>query len=399
MPVRIRHASALTATLPLFALCGGGALAQTQVVKPPIAQYWMDIATVSMAGMDDMPAMGGGSSFGATKGMSPGRWLDIAVATQRKPEGAQAIQAIPPAQSMGGSLTLLPVEASVSQPATGAKETYDVPEAPKGRILLYWGCGDTIRAGQPRVLDYSTAGAEQYAKFMTGRGARQRGASATPGNAIWPNTTHRQSVPKNASLVGKHAVVGEGLPGSLRFEISAAQDIMPPLALAASGGGSNATTVRWNAIGNARAYFLNAMGGSGQDMVVWSSSEVPEPGWGLMDYVGNTHLDRWLAETVLLETSQTQCAIPAGIFAKADGAMVQGIAYGQDLHLVHPSRPTDRRVAWEPEWTAQIRVKSQSMLPLDQGGEATKMEPQKPMMPAIPGLPNIGGALKGLFGR
>ncbi|MEN9467836.1 MAG: hypothetical protein RL081_1837, partial [Pseudomonadota bacterium] len=81
------------------------------------------------------------------------------------------------------------------------------------------------------------------------------------------------------------------------------------------------------------------------------------------------------------------------------GAMVQGIAYGQDLHLVHPSRPTDRRVAWEPEWTAQIRVKSQSMLPLDQGGEATKMEPQKPMMPAIPGLPNIGGALKGLFGR
>ena len=135
------------------------------------------------------------------------------------------------------------------------------------------------------------------------------------------------------------------------------------------------------------------------EMVIWSSSEVPEPGWGLMDYVGNTHLDRWLAEKVLLGASQTQCAIPAGIFAKADGAMVQGIAYGQDLHLVHPSRPTDRRVAWEPEWTAQIRVKSQSMLPLDQGGEATKMEPQKPMMPAIPGLPNIGGALKGLFGR
>jgi len=300
---------------------------------------------------------------------------------------------------MGESLPLIPPRAQPTQTEPGEVPQEYQQHQPKGRILLYWGCGDTIRAGQPRVLDYSTAGAEQYAKFMTGRGARQRGASATPGNATWPNTTHRQSVPKNASLVGKHAVVGEGLPGSLRFEISAAQDIMPPLALAASGGGSNATTVRWNAIGNARAYFLNAMGGSGQDMVVWSSSEVPEPGWGLMDYVGNTHLDRWLAEKVLLGASQTQCAIPAGIFARADGAMVQGIAYGQDLHLVHPSRPTDRRVAWEPEWTAQIRVKSQSMLPLDQGGEATKMEPQKPMMPAIPGLPNIGGALKGLFGR
>jgi len=92
--------------------------------------------------------------------------------------------------------------------------------------------------------------------------------------------------------------------------------------------------------------------------------------------------------------------LPANSCNGGDGLqVVQGIAYGQDLHLVHPSRPTDRRVAWEPEWSAQIRVKSQSMLPLDQGGEATKMEPQKPMMPAIPGLPNIGGALKGLFGR
>ena len=58
-------------------LCGG-ALAQNQVVKPPVAQYWMDVATISMAGMDEMPSLGGlggliggmtgigGVSFGAT---------------------------------------------------------------------------------------------------------------------------------------------------------------------------------------------------------------------------------------------------------------------------------------------------------------------------------------------
>lgn len=413
MPAHTRNTPRRPALMALaLALTAHATHAQTQVVKPPVAQYWMDISTVSMAGIDDMPGMGlvtgmlggkgttgDGSGFGATKGLSPGRWLDLAVVTQRKPAGTQATQTIPPGQSMGPSLTLLPVEASPSKPATDTKEASGAPEQPKGRILFYWGCSDTVRAGQPRVLDFSTAGPQEYGKFMTGRGARQPGASATPGHSIWPNPQHRQSVPKGASLVGQHAIAGDGLPGSLKFAVPEAQDIMPPLALAASGGGSSATNIKWPAIKTAKAYFLNAMGGSEQEMVIWSSSEVPEPGWGLMDYLGSADLDKWLAEKVLLPATQTQCAIPTDIFAKSDGAMVQGIAYGQELHLAYPPRPTDRKVAWEPEWAAHIRVKSLALLPLERGGSATKMEPQKPLMPAIPGLPNIGGALKGLFGR
>jgi len=409
MPVPTCRAPVLPAlTVLALALWTQVAPAQTQSVKPPLAQYWMDMATVSMAGMDDVYGIGmaggkgttgDGSNFGATQGMSPGRWLDLAVTTQRKPEGTQAFQTIPPGQTMGASLTLLPVEPAPSRPGAGAKENYTVPEQPKGRILLYWGCGDTVRSGQPRVLDFSVAGAEEYGKFMNGRGVRQRGASATPGNAIWPNPQHRQSVPKGASLVGQHTISGQGLPASMTFTVPPAQDIMPPLALAASGGGSNATTIKWPGISTAKAYFLNAVGGNEADMVIWSSSELPEPGWGLMDYLGNTNLEQWLADKVLLSAAQTQCAIPSGIFGKSDSAMVQGIAYGQDLHLAYPTRPTDRRVPWEPEWTAQIRVKSVALLPLERNGGATKMEPQKPLMPAIPGLPNLGGALKGLFGR
>jgi hypothetical protein len=206
---------------------------------------------------------------------------------------------------------------------------------------------------------------------------------------VWPNAEHHQSVPDNASLVGKHAVVGDGLPSILRFELSAAQDLMPPLTLSSSAKG-NATTISWPAIATAQAYFLNAFGVNDQDMVVWSSSEVADPGWGLMGYLGNTQRDQWLAEKVLLPTTQTQCALPAGIFAKTDGALVQGIAYGQELNKT-----------WGADWTTQIRVKSVGLLPLEQS--ATKMPAQKPLMPAIPGvpnlMPNLGGALKGLFGR
>ncbi len=412
-------------------LMGTNALAQNQVVKPPIAQYWMDVATVSMAGMDEMPEMGalggllggmagmGGVSFGATRGMMPGRWLDLAVTTQRKPEGTEATQTIPPGQAMGNSLLLLPVQAQPRTPSGPGHQSVDeVPQQPKGRILFYWGCSETVRPGQPRVLDFSKTGLEDYGKFMMGRATRDTGAKALPGHAIWPNEKQRQKVPQNASLMGAHAVSGDGLPASLQFTLGESQDFMPKLAITSQGGGAGATQTNWQILPTARAYFLNAMSGSDSggetEMVIWSSSEVPEPGWGLMDYASNANVEKWLKEKVLLPADQSQCALPAGIFAKAQGAMLRGIAYGQELNLAHPPRPVDKRIAWEPEWAAKVRVKSLTMVMLgDEGHAAGQRRPQRPgtsipdnppaspetpRLPSIPGLPDVGKALKGLFG-
>lgn len=449
---RLNKPTALTAALAL--LCTGGAWAQPQVVKPPIAQYWMDVATVSMAGMEDMPDMGAlgglgglfggqagarasGPGFGQTRGMMPGRWLDLAVYTQRKPVGTQATQAIPPGQAMGASLVLLPPVKETAKPTPQLPTTPDtvekdeVPEQPKGRVLLYWGCSDTVRPGQPKVLDFATANFQDYGKFMAGRSDRERGATAAPGHAIWPNPQHSQKVPKEASLAGTHTVSGEGIPQSLQFAIGQAQDFMPKLAVTAQGGGAGATQLQWPALAHARAYFFNAMGSSGDDMVIWSSSDLPEPGWGLINYASNANVDKWLAEKVLLPTAQTQCAIPAGVFAQADGAMVQGIAYGNELNLAHPPRPADPKVAWAPEWAARVRVKSTAMLSLEGDSRATRRRPGRaateqepapvladeapaaePVQPAhaprsaptapagLPGLPpELGNVLKGLFGR
>lgn len=194
---------------------------------------------------------------------------------------------------------------------------------------------------------------------------------------------------------------------------------MPKLALVSQGGGVNAANVSWDSLPTARAYFLNAMSGSDSagetEMVIWSASEVPEPGWGLMDYASNANVDKWLKEKVLLPTSQTQCAIPAGIFAKSSGTMVRGIAYGQELNLAHPPRPTDKRIAWEPEWAARVRVKSVSMAMLGEDAGARGRRPGRPApdnsqqgnqppgdepeKATAPGLPSLGNALKGLFGR
>ena len=322
---------------------------------------------------------------------------------------------------MGASLTLLPVQA---QPQTQNRQPHesadDIPQQPKGRILFYWGCSETVRTGQPRVMDFAKSGVEDYGKFMMGRAVRDTGAKATPGHAIWPNEKQRQSVPAEASLVGQHALSGEGLPASLKFAISQQQDFMRKMDLTGRGGGASATGVSWQSVPTARAYFLSAMSGSDNEMVIWSSSDLPEPGWGLMDYASNANVDKWLKEKVLLPATQTQCAIPAGIFAKSEGAMLRGIAYGQELNLAHPPRPTDKRIAWEPEWAARVRVKSVAMLPLGEDDAAASRSPradksatepdrrgaqqsgadqEKANLPGIPGLPDLGRAFKGLFGN
>ncbi len=399
-PARLALAVTLALAAPL-------ALAQSKATpsKPPIANYWMDVATigVSIPGAEeaaDMPLICGmmGNFFGGSKlGVVPGKWLDLALYTRQKPAGTNGTHAIPPGQNMGASLPLEPVP----RPQPGGTSSPDSrPEdverqKPKGRLLLYWGCSETVRPGQPRVLDMATAGPMDFAKFFVGRYAPERGATSEPGRAVWPNERDRQRVPRNASLQGEHAISGEGVPPSLRFAIGEQQDFMERLNLAAPGDPKGPVLASWNAVPTARAYFLSSVGGSGDDMVLWSSSELPEAGLGLMDYLSNAQVDQWVKDKVLLPATTQKCAIPAGIYGQAGGAMLRGIAYGNELNLVYPPRPTDPKLlpAWNPEWSLRVRVKSTTMSML--GQEAAPARQERKSEPANP----LDLLKKGIFGR
>lgn len=388
-----------------LAVAGTPAAAQSKAApaKTPIANYWMDVATVNVSipgveEMADMPILGGmmGNFFGGSKmGVVPGKWLDLALYTREKPAGTEGTHAIPPGQKMGASLPLEPV-AKPAPGGTAPESREDVErQKPKGRLLLYWGCSESVRPGQPRILDMATAGPMDFAKFFVGRYAPERGATSQPGRAIWPNEKDKQRVPKDSSLAGEHAVSGQGVPASLRFSIGEKQDFMERMNLAAQGDPKGPVTASWNAVSTARAYFLSAVGGGGDDLILWSSSEVPEAGIGLMDYLANAQIDQWVKERVLLPATTQQCAIPSGIFGNAGGAMLRGIAYGNELNLLHPPRPTDAKLlaAWNPEWTLRVRVKSTTMTTLGQEAQAARQ--QKKEEPANP----LDLLKKGIFGR
>ena len=368
-------------SLSAIAISGAGpALAQTpprQVVKPPVAQAWIDVATFSGFGIGAMGAGGGSgqgmmgmtmgalmggpaqqAEFGNTETGAAGRWMDVTLYTSRNPNLQLATQSVPPATGLAPSLKLMAPERPKPVPRGEDEAPTEFNyEPPKGKLLLYWGCSETVRPGQPKLVDLQTATMAEFAKFFESRRSTTRGAHAAAGRPVWPSRDDKRVFPAGASIAGPHAYQGDGVPESFKFSIPAAQDIMPALQLKQS---EQPAFVRldWNAIPAARAYFLGSMGareGEQNTIVIWTSSELPDSGFGLFDYQTNRAIDGWLKDKVLLPPSTTTCAIPK---EAAGQGMLRAIAYGSELNMAYPPRPTDPAVAWEPEWNVKIRVKS-----------------------------------------
>jgi len=402
-----------------------------QVVKPPIALAFIDAATNA----SDMPggnlmagaaqgAQSGGGFFGALSGMakgavggvsdrgnvfgnthsmgfSSGKFVDVSVYTTKNPSLGDAKQMIPSVMNLGESLQLnAPVpekkEIPVTVDETPLEPTY---EKPKGKISVYWGCGETIRPGQPRTLDVATASMDDYAKFFVMRGKTTKGARWQPGNPAWPNKIDDRKVPDTASLVGQHQFVGNGIPESFKVSLGAPQDLMPAIELQQTKK-EGAVALQWKNIAHARGYFLSVMGGQATggdsgEMIVWTSSELPDFGFGLMDYQSNQDIDKWIKEQVILPATATQCAVPKGIFGENGAGMLRMIAYGSDAYFAYPPRPEDPKIAWEPDWQTKVRVKSVYGSILggmgDMGGKPKSQKEEK--------KPKATDLLKSLFGN
>ena len=363
--------------------------------KPPQAQAWIDVATVSGMGMptggasaNPMAALGGvfgggggggaKNNFGNTQAGSAGRWVDVTLMTRSNPALAEAEQAVP-AGFLPGPLKLQAPREGRKAPDNDEVVVEHEVERPRGKLLLYWGCGDAVRAGQPKVLDMASASAADIAKFFVSRRATQRGTHSTPGRPVWPSLADARMVPAGTSLAGEHAFSGSGVPAGWRFQIPAAQELMPPLDLKTREAGG-AVELSWTAAPSARAYFAAGMAaGANDETVLWTSSELPDTGFGLTDYQTNVAVDRWLREKVLLAPATTRCTVPKGVFG-GEGAMLRLIGYGNELNLAHPPRPADPKAAWEPVWAVKVRVKSvaSAMLGMPEMGGIDKSAESQP---------------------
>ncbi len=370
--------------------------------KPPVAQYWMSVETASGMSMPGMGAAGGmagmiGGMMGGGQQQS-GRKISLHLGSQRPADAPSAAHDIPSGMNMGSSLPLLtPRGTSERQPTE--RERYESVERPKGRMLIYWGCGEATRAGQPVVIDFARGG---QMPNMVGRNVASGGPVSSRTNGLWPNQQDSKAVPDSASLIGEHKIRGNYTP-DIPFALGAGHDFMERVELATSARGAGATSVRWNAPSAATGYFATAMGGDGNDVVMWSSSEVQEMGGSLMDYIPPAEVARLIREKVVMPPQTTECTVPAAVVKQAQ--MFSFIAYGPEANFGFPPRPQD------PQWYAKVRFKSTASTFLgDTGGSGRAQrapagapsgdQSAQPSAPAAPDPVKDGiNILRGIFGR
>lgn len=392
--------------------------AASQQGKGPKTQVYIDVATHNFAGMPDMGGMLGGlggfmgKRMGVDQGpkgypesrnipAGTGRFLDIALYNGLKP-GTEAQQLVPAGLAVGKSLPLLP-----PVPESGGSGKYDgrVPDV-EMKISQYWGCGAAVRPGQPKVFSIKMKKGQMQTSGSMAPGlfVPDRDIDATPSYAVWPNRKNTKRVSDRSSMVGAHQITGDGVPESLKFDLTQNADFMPKIALRSSGEPTDAIAVNWQPVDRARAYFLTGMGmKSEHEMVMWSSSEVAGAGNELLNYLTGSYIDKWLKQKVLLPSNATSCTVPKGIFASSGSGQMGGmgmltmIAYGPETNIVYPPRPADPKQPWNPEWNVRVRTKSTAfaMLGMDFGdmpqeeGEGQQQRQKKPSMK---------GLLKGILG-
>ena len=349
------------------ALVGAGAYAAAPAKNagsppPPIATYWMDVATQSGMGMG-----GGGRPDMAqvmammNGGGAPMHMLDLRLASKEKPTAApEADHLIPPGLQMGASLPLLtPVREEAPAPTSGMPTQF---QRPKGRMLIYWGCGEHAGAGQPTVIDFAKMEPGKVPPGMAAMASMahvQSGPSSAPGFGRWPNEKDSRQVPVNGSLLGGHKVEANYAP-PIAFSLGAGQDFMPGLGLHEAGAlPSGASRLAWQPAANATGYALAMFGANGDgDVVMWSSAKSAQ--MPAMDYLAPSEVKRLVAAGAALPPSASECVLPAEVAAASPTGMVMMIGYGPEADF------TDNPKA--PKWATKVRYKTTASLMRGIGG-------------------------------
>lgn len=354
---RVRTRPLVAGTM-LGALVAGSAVIAQSNDAAPEARYVMDAGTI--AGM-----MGRGDQHELT----------LRLGSRLAPTGApRADHFMPAGAKLGASVPL----------ETPTRSEGDMPadfQRPKGRLLLYWGCGAKTGPGQPVVIDFA-----KVAKGQMPPGLFSAKVPVDPGPTLansrsfgqWPNGMKSKSISGQSSLLGQHRIAGTYSP-EIAFGLD--QDFMAGLRVRSSANSDGSTALNWQGLGNATGYHAWMMGGKdmgkdGADMVWWSSSATQEFGGGLWSWLPPATVSRLIGQKIVMPPAQTSCTVPAEV-KRAAGEMMMGFlyAYGPEANFAFPERPRDPKVAWKPKWTAKVRYRS--------------------MATFMPGMPSMSDMLSG----
>lgn len=370
----------------------------------PIARYDMRAGTVSgFAGM----GAGLGAMLGGGGGSQVQHELYLRLGSSQAPaKGApKADHFVPPNAKLGKSVAL----ATPKQERT-PEEGFPEGQRPKGRLLVFWGCGEHAPKGQPVVIDFAKVAAGQMPPGLwTSTIVRDWGPTQQNSKTFgyWPGED-RKFVRADSQLPGAHRVAGNYSP-EMAFTLQ--HDFMGALQITATAQPSGSSLLRWNAVGDATGYLATLFGGKSgpggemQDMVMWTSSASRQFGGGLDDWISPAQVATLVRDRTVMAPTTTTCTIPVEVTKAApDFRMGRLVAYGPQEDFSYPPRPADPKARWDLQWTARIRHRSTSSwmdMPGMGGQLGAQTEEEKPEQPKCKkrgGLGGLGGIVGGVLG-
>jgi hypothetical protein len=366
------------------------ARAPVQVVTGPVSTYWVSAETTAGFGAG---LMGGGGapgarpSFGSIMGAMRGAGsvnhrLTLQLGSSRTAPAPAADHAPPAALAVGPKLPLLTPRVVKAEPVP--QTPGEVPreyQRPRGRMLIFWGCSERARPGQPLVLDFAElssgrvpAGALSALKGLnyTPMQPPSPGRHATYGE--WPNerTTPQQQPSAASSLVGPHLVTGN-YSSNINFMLTPGQDFLPALGLRSAKAAAGGAQLTWTPAQGARGYAAMAVGAGGgggnETVALWISSDAQAAGFGLPDYLSPSDVDRLVREKALMPAGTASCAMPKEFVDVAPTAFINLVGYGDEANFSYPPRPADPRTPWNIDWTTKVRYRTaeSAILGMDMG--------------------------------
>ncbi|MBC2667259.1 hypothetical protein H7F51_17205 [Novosphingobium flavum] len=388
-------------------------IAQQPPTTGPIARYDMRASTVS-----GMAAMGGGrpnpmAMMMGGRGDNVQHELYLRLGSSQAASGPpQAQHFMPPGAQLGNSVQLVtPREEPAPDEFRGQR--------PKGRMLIYWGCGEHAPAGQPVIIDFSKLAAGQVPPGLwSSTIIRDWGPTLQNSRSFgrWP-ADDGKFVKRESALPGPHRIAGNYTP---EISFTLARDFMRPLSVRTAAQPSGAMLVSWAGVPDATGYLAFLFGGKRAprgnemgDMVMWTSSASRQFGGGLTDWLTPGQVAGLVRDRTVLAPSATSCTVPAEVRRDAaDFRMGTLTAYGPMEDFAYPPRPANPKATWNIQWTARIRHRSTTswmdipgmenmgnmdMGAMDRDSEERGPQQQQQQQPCRPKR-GLGGLLGGALG-
>lgn len=385
----LRFVSVTTVAAMLAAVPGSA-----QKTTGPKERYEMDVAT--MSGFAAMGAGGKGGLGGALGMAFGGDPMSKVAYTLNLRLGSDQTPTAPPPKGDHFFEAQAKLGKSVPLIAPERKEgSYPTEfERPKGRLLLYWGCGAKAGPGQPVIIDFAKVAAGQVPPNLFSTVVpvmREVSQANSRSYADWPNAKGGKQPGSGSSLIGAHRVASN-VGSDINFTL--AQDYMQGLSASTAIQPDQSVMIRWNQLPAATGYVAWTIGGMNRgggkndvgDIVWWTSSASQQFGGGLWDWLPPSTVAKLIPQKIVMPPAQTSCQVPAEV-KKASGEFMLGNlnAFGPEANFAYPPKPAGNAV-WNIDWTAKVRFRSYTMLMVGadfgnmsgaSGGGSAPAEPEK----------------------